>query len=569
MRNFIGLLLILIFTFSTTLSKAANVGIWDNNLPGWTSNFANGDPIDTGGAIGSTGASRSQIAVDSQGNVYTVFEEDRNLGQSDIYLTRYDGVDVRIWDHNTFSWTNIFANGAPINPLGGAHSSHLAIDSQDNVYITYTEGLDFYLNRFDGTDVRIWDNDTLSWTATLTDGDPINANTQVNPPRLAIDSQDRVYIAYVQRPFLGAISSDIYLSRYDGTDLRVWDHDTLSWSTILADGDPLNPLVGAAFVYDFDIGIDSNDNVYFTYELPPVGLFQSHIYLNRYDGTDVRIWDHDTLSWTTTFADGDNISPANSSINPKLAINSRDYVYVVYSDFTSNTGHIYLNRYDGADVSVWDHSATNWTTTLANGESIDDGGVGLTYSPQIATDTKKRVYLTYTKVDGGGIAHIYLNQYKEHPTSPQLGIWDHGISNWTPTLADADPIDTGNPHHAANSQIAIDSKDRVYVTYAQEVAPLGDLHIYLTGYTRKMGGVLANWDVNTSSWSTTPANGDPIDDPNGGAPSLSPPTPPQSHFSQLVLYRSAMGNRQNLFVTYDQVDTLGDTHIYLDRGAFN
>ncbi|MBE9582620.1 MAG: hypothetical protein IMF18_13530, partial [Proteobacteria bacterium] len=81
------------------------------------------------------------------------------------------------------------------------------------------------------------------------------------------------------------------------------------------------------------------------------------------------IWDNDTSSRTTTFANGDPIDTGttNHALNPQVAIDSNGTVYVAYRQTDAGIDRIYLSRYDGTDatdpkVEIWDNDTTDWIT---------------------------------------------------------------------------------------------------------------------------------------------------------------------------------------------------------------
>lgn len=261
--------------------------IWDEDIPGWTTTFANGDPID---AATDSNAYFPQIAVDSNGIVYTVFEQ--NFAGRRIFLSRYDGIDVEIWDNDIPGWSTTFTDGDPIDEptSGAAQYPQIAIDQNGIVYITYqqedSDVSNIYLNRYDGTDMRIWDNGVPEWTDTFTDGDPIDPGTQgCETPQLAVDLNGNVYVTYVH-----FLAESLYLNRYNGTDVRIWDNDTSSWITTFADGDSID--VGAGDSSYPQIAVDLNGVVYVTYmyyeggqemqKLADAGFSYSRVCLNRY-----------------------------------------------------------------------------------------------------------------------------------------------------------------------------------------------------------------------------------------------------------------------------------------------
>jgi hypothetical protein len=390
-----------------------SVYIWDNDAIDWTTTLSNGDPIDNGTA---NNAYEPQLAIDSTGIVYATYRQWSGVPilSHHIYLTRCDGTDVRIWDNDTANWTTNLSDGDPIDTgtTNDAWVPQLAIDSKDVVYVTYRQfaggNWHIFLSRYDGTDVRIWDNDTSNWTTTFANGDPIDTGTAngADEPQLAIDANDVVYVTYRQSD--GA-QDHIYLSRYDGTDVRIWDNDTTDWITNFAVGDPID--TGIAGAFQPHLAIDSNDVVYVTYRQSD--FFDNHIYLNRYDGTDVRIWDNDTADWITNFAVGDPIDTGttNDADEPRLAIDANEVVYVAYRQIAGGNWHIFLSRYDGTDVRIWDNDTTDWILTFADGDPIDTGTMNDALEPQLVIDSSEPVYVTYSQMDAMPNWHIYLSRY--------------------------------------------------------------------------------------------------------------------------------------------------------------
>jgi hypothetical protein len=490
------------------ISFASELSIWDNDASIWTTILSNGAPVDPG----TTDANRSPIAIDSNGIVYTAIERDDGTN-THIYVSRYNGTDVRIWDTNSSSWTTTLANGDPIDTGMGkdAHLPQIAIDSNNIVYVVFQQNGHIYLSRYNGTDVRIWDTDTSSWTTTFANGDPIDTGGSENvySPRIAIDPNNVLYITY------GASLSGVYLSRYNGTDVRIWDTDTSSWTVNLVNGDPIdsggishlaidsNSVVYITYVKDNNfylsryisgfqvwdndtsswtsnftngdplgtgetlfgenqIAIDSNNIVYVTFIQSEDGI-NSNVYLSRYDGTRVRIWDNDTSSWTTTFANGDPIDTGTGTFSraPAIAIDLNGIVYVTYSQFPMPGCHIYLSRYNGTDVRIWDNDTSSWTTTFANGDSISIGGTHQDEAPPyIVIDSNDVVYVVYDQNDGTNY-RPYLSRYD----GTNVSIWDNDISGWTTSISNGDPIDTGVASNSFISSLAIDANRTVYYTF--------------------------------------------------------------------------------------------------------
>ena len=391
-------------------------------------------------------------------------------------------------------------------------------------------------------EASIWDNDTTSWTTTFSQGDPIDTNlaNDASKPQLAIDSNNIAYITYYQ---WDGSKDHIYLSRYDGTDVSIWNNDApAGWTTTFNQGDPIDTNT-AHSAYSPKLAIDSNGIVYITYYQFDA-LFNDHIYLSRYDGSNVSIWDKDAPGWTTNFGLGDPIDTGttNDAQNPQLAIDSTGKVYVTYLQWDGSNWRVYLSRYDGSNVSIWNNDApAGWTTNFGLGDPIDTGA-GIAYSPHLAIDSNGVVYVTFTQFDGSNY-HIYLSRYN----GTNVSIWNNDApAGWTTNFGLGDPIDTNTAHSAYSPKLAIDSNDKVYVTYFQSDG-LND-HIYLSRYDKTTPDV-SIWDNGTPGWTTTFADGDPID--TGTTNDVRQP-------------QLAIDSTDKVYVTYRQSDGLND-HIYLSQ----
>ena len=79
------------------------VWIWDSTNLQWTTTLKDGEPIDT---TADRNATAPQTAVDSSGNIYTVFRQIDGAGNGRIYMSRYESSGlVTIWDNDSQTWT--------------------------------------------------------------------------------------------------------------------------------------------------------------------------------------------------------------------------------------------------------------------------------------------------------------------------------------------------------------------------------------------------------------------------------------------------------------------------------
>lgn len=448
--------------------RSGQVKIWDNDNRTWTTTLSDGDSIDTG-RIGLS-AQTPQLAIDSNGWVYVVFAQSDGI-RDRIYISRFNGTDVRIYAGSGI-WSTNFADGNPIDANTGSSAGmpQLAIDSTNQVYITFHQNNGsenhIYLSRFNGLDIRIWDNNTNNWTTNFANGDPIDTTfaRAADSPQPAIDSLNNVYVAYRQND---GVFFNIYLSRFSvANGMQIWNTDLPSgWTTTLANGDPIG-LSGASgdALLESEVAIDSNDQVYMAYVHEDTGT--DRIFLSRYNGTDVQIWG---APWTTNFALAEPIDTGNTQADtPKVIADSSDNIYVVFGQLVAGISRIHLGRWNGTNMQIWDTGTPGWTTTLPDGDPIDAATGQSALSPEMSVDTVDRVYMAFHQIDGLA-TRIFLSRYDDTamPSLPVVEIWNPVAELWTATFIDGDPIDAGTGGSALFPQLVANAFDEVYISYYQ------------------------------------------------------------------------------------------------------
>ena len=288
---------------------------------------------------------------------------------------------------------------------------------------------------------------------------------------MVIDPDNRVYVTYER---YNGSNWHIYLSRYDGATVSIWDNDTATpnWTTTMADGDPIDTNT-ANDASDPSIAVETDGTVYISYNQADGA--DVHVYLSRYDGTKVSIWDNDTANWTTTLSDGDPVDTGttNWSLASELAIDQNGILYIVHhQEAGANYHHIYLSRYDGTEVSIWDNDTASWSTTLSEGDPIDVNNGNDAFFPQLAIDSDGKVFMTYYSVEA--VNKIYINRHD----GSELSIWDNDTASWTTTIADGDPINTDTTGWPTSPNLAISHDGTVYFTYARFDGGSG--HVFLS-----------------------------------------------------------------------------------------
>ena len=221
-------------------------------------------------------------------------------------------------------------------------------------------------------------------------------------------------------------------------------------------------------------------------------------------------------------------------LGPELTVDANDRVYIAYAQQRAGVNRVLLSRYDGSEIQIW---GDPWTDNFANGLPIDAGNSEVSV-PQVATDSSNNIYVAYGQIVAG-IFRIHIRW-----NGIDIEIWDS--AGWSTTLADGDPIDAATGQAAFSPQMAVDTMDRVYVTYHQGDGAL--TRIYLSRYDDDANPIVVEtWNQTDQTWTTTFTDAAPIDAATGGA-ALSP--------------QLAANTIDEVFITFFQNDGIAD-HIYL------
>lgn len=240
------------------------------------------------------------IAVDSEDNLYITgytrgdLDGNTGAGLNDIFVAKYDSGGTR-------QWTRLLGSAASDYGYG------IAVDSQDNVYITgYTEGnLDgntnpggsaIFVSKYDSGGAR-------QWTRLL------GSATGERAYAIAVDSQDNVYVTGWTWGNLGSNANagpfDIFVAKYDSGG-------NVHWIRLLGT---------ATLEAGYGIAVDSWDNVYVTGDTEGnldgnVNAGDDDVFVVKYDSGGNRQWT--CLLGTATSESGEGI-----------AVDSWGSVYVV------------------------------------------------------------------------------------------------------------------------------------------------------------------------------------------------------------------------------------------------
>jgi hypothetical protein len=277
-----------------------------------------------------------KIAIDSQDNIYVVWYGE-TPGDREIFLKKSMNGGSS-WTQKRLTWNS----GDSMNPS-------IAIDSQDNIYVVWTDATpgnrEIFLKKSTNGGTS-WAKKRLTW----------NSGNSWNPS-IAIDSQDNIYVVW-DDDTPGDYEILMKKSMNGGT---TWTQKRLTWNS----GDSRFP----------SITIDSKDNIYVVWENDKPNLFNTEIFLKKSTNGGTS-WTQKRL--TRTF---------DGSWNPKIAIDSKDNIYVVWDDWTPGNGEIFLKKST--------NGGTSWTQKRLTRTSGDS------FAPSIAIDSLDNIYVVWADATPG------------------------------------------------------------------------------------------------------------------------------------------------------------------------
>lgn len=359
---------------------------WDTALSQFTT--VRNDFEDAGDEIDHTRAASATRSFDmatggTDGHVYFVYEQEQ-WGSPDFHigLTRYNGQTELIerWDQTTQAWTlnhldadddadfiDVKAVSASTDNAG---NPRVVVSSIGDAYIVYemddaTPDSHIYMTKYNDTLTRVsaWNTamnggvggfviipepiTISSYVAGMANGDEANdsldaqiAAKDANTIRLAIDSNDNVYVAFLQEDATGN-NDHIFLTRLAAaTDtIEYWSDDTESWeseaSEMAGAADMIDLNSSASESFDLIMAVDKKDDVYLAYIQQDAGGTNNHLKLTRYDSSTALIegWDNFTASFITDLSLVDDIDISTTtrvSSQPDIVITNSGTVYIPY-----------------------------------------------------------------------------------------------------------------------------------------------------------------------------------------------------------------------------------------------
>jgi hypothetical protein len=172
-------------------------------------------------------------------------------------------------------------------------------------------------------------------------------------------------------------SNDVYIKIYND------DFTTRSINRVNANT-PFNQ-------YDPDSVVDSDGNIYVVWTDERNG--DEDIYMQKLDSNGNRIWTSDKII---------NIETNNGQNSPAIAVDSNNYIYVVWTDNRSGDDGIYMQKLDSSGNNIWSADKRVNVETYAN-----------QHSPKITIDDSDNIYVVWVdnrNVNNNSNDDIYLQK---------------------------------------------------------------------------------------------------------------------------------------------------------------
>ncbi|MDA3840169.1 MAG: hypothetical protein PF572_03690 [Patescibacteria group bacterium] len=416
-------------SFAIDLLSNLNIDVITANLP---NNFA------VSSDISGDDQKNSRLTIDSAGNIYIVWEDYRQTGDSKIYAQKYNS-------SGTPQWSGAEDGDVIIGTANGLELPDIDIDSAGNLYLAWTDGsignndcyvvklfsatggidwegrvnvaydndnqtsprikvsenngdtfatvvfeddrdneLDVYFVRYDSSGNLIWGNDGEVRVNT----NPVIDNTNQFYPHLDISSNEEIFIVWTDER---NGSLDVYAQKYASSGIAVWLQDLMI---------PTEATSSAQFSASTAIDMDSFDNIYIIWTDERNG--DQDIYAQKYDIDGNSLWGNDKRMNSDT-GSADQFQPA-------IAIDSLNNIYIAWTDERNGNQDIYGQKYDSNGTPIWLVDMRINMDTNSNNQ----------YNPDIVMNpSNNQPYITWESDDDGDI-NIYASSFGDYSTETPL-----------------------------------------------------------------------------------------------------------------------------------------------------
>jgi len=259
------------------------------------------------------------LAIDSLGNIYAVWTDNRSGSNWDIYAQKYDKTGTRAADGK---WAG---GDLKINADSGVadqKNPRIVIDNEDNFYVVWEDETngdwDIFMAKFDGNG-----NTLFAGKKVNTD----NSFLDQYEPAIAYDGGDYLYLCWSDKR---NSEPDIYAQKYDKTGTRAADGEWGSGDVIINDDSTPD-----AWRTKPSVAYSSDSAIYFSWQDDKNG--NDDVYSTKFDSDGNRLWTYDLIM---------NGSSSEIQGVPGVIADSMGYGITAWEDFKNGDADIYAARYN-------------------------------------------------------------------------------------------------------------------------------------------------------------------------------------------------------------------------------
>ncbi len=384
-------------------------------------------------------ASSPAIAVEDNGNIHIVWDEQTNANNSgadrDIFYKR--------WNATTGIWTglNLVSNNSTLD----SSDPSIAVDSNGNVHIVWTD-LTNYAGAGSDSDIfyRCWNASTGVWNETQV----ISTTSTENSIKAAVvvDGNLDIHITWVD-----ASNKDIRYKFFNSTS-RIWKGQVNLT-------DQVSPKIDSMWLNSPEIAVDSMRNIYIVWagNMYQGNGFNGSIYF-RYWNATIKTWNGFTnnTDWLSM------IYPNKTSNMPSIALDTLGEVHVIWQDHIQSDGNItseILYKYWNSTNKIWT-GKVNQTDKINMVQKIPWPYKDPYYSidPTMIIDGNNNIHTIWTDD-----TPIFGYSMQGYTYDLFYRYWNASKNVWEPLYE----VTTESNAPSTNARLGVDAEGNLHVVWAE------------------------------------------------------------------------------------------------------